>query len=350
MSSGATGERDSSLDIARGLAIVLVVAGHSLRGLFSSGVADPRMLGWLDRWLYVTHLPVFAFAVGLLTPAAVTRAGARPYLTRRLGLLAYLYVVWTLVQGTVEVLTSRWKNVPITWIDVVSLWDPLGHLWFLPHLATVTIVLVAIAPWRPRPAAYVGAALVAVVTAIGWGTEPDIAGLDGMGLLAFYVGGAAVGHSRLRRLTAPAPTPALLGGGVAALAVVGLLAARLPVSPPTSPGVSTAASVAVGMLLAVASVVGAVALSTGLARLRGTGWVGYVGRQSLAVYLGHVAVAAGLRVLLLRLGVTSVWVHLVVATGLGVVAPLVLERVTRRVPYLFVPPWQVSRSPAGVAR
>ena len=70
------GSRDTSLDVARGVAIILVVLGHSLRGLVAGGVVPQRSLAWLDTWLYLTHLPVFAFAVGVLTP--VPRTHSKP--------------------------------------------------------------------------------------------------------------------------------------------------------------------------------------------------------------------------------------------------------------------------------
>ncbi|MBB1513205.1 acyltransferase family protein [Tessaracoccus sp. MC1627] len=136
--------------MARGLAIIGVVVGHALRGLFAAGLADPAQPVWafMDRALYLLHLPVFAFATGLLMPRPVERDGQARYLRERLSLLLYLFLLWTLIEGTAEVLTSSVKNVPVTWVEVLSIWTPLGPLWFLPLLMLATVVVVVLAPWR----------------------------------------------------------------------------------------------------------------------------------------------------------------------------------------------------------
>ncbi|NLI18180.1 MAG: acyltransferase family protein, partial [Actinomycetales bacterium] len=70
------GRRDPSLDIARGIAIVMVVLGHVLGGLLDAGIGQPPP--GTDRFvvaLYVTHLPVFAFVTGLLMPGAGRQGG-----------------------------------------------------------------------------------------------------------------------------------------------------------------------------------------------------------------------------------------------------------------------------------
>lgn len=147
---GPRATRDRSLDVARGLAIIGVVVGHALRGLFAAGLADPSQPVWafMDRTLYLFHLPVFAFATGLLMPRSVERDGRAGYLRARLSLLLYLFLLWTLIEGTAEVLTSSVKNVPVTWVEVLSIWIPLGPLWFLPLLMLATVVVVVLAPWR----------------------------------------------------------------------------------------------------------------------------------------------------------------------------------------------------------
>lgn len=345
------GSRDTSLDVARGVAIILVVLGHSLRGLVAGGVVPQRSLAWLDTWLYLTHLPVFAFAVGVLTPASVARAGTRTYLGRRLGLLAWLYLVWTLLEGAVEVLSTPWKNVPVGWADVLTLWRPIGHLWFLPHLAVATVVLLGVAPWRPGVRAVLGSAAVTVVALAAWGWDPGYAGLQGLALVPCYVAGAAIGHPRLRAVASRAPSALLAVGGLLLTAVVGLGAVWFGPTTPTTQSVRTVPSVALGVVLVAVALVGTISLAVVASRWpRASGWVAYVGRQSLPVYLGHIVVTAGTRVLLLRAGVTAPAVHLVLSATLGVSLPLLLERATRAVPYLFVPPWQVRRGPASAAR
>ena len=103
--------RDRSLDVARGLAIIGVVLGHVVRGLFAAGLVDPSLARWafIDRALYLFHLPVFAIATGLLMSRPVERDGQTRYLRGRLGMLSYVFLLWTLIEGTAEVLASSVK-------------------------------------------------------------------------------------------------------------------------------------------------------------------------------------------------------------------------------------------------
>lgn len=65
-----------------------------------------------------------------------------------------------------------------------------------------------------------------------------------------------------------------------------------------------------------------------------------VGRNTLQIYLAHIVVIAGLRIVLMALGVTSAAVLLPTLLVAGVIAPLIAERVLRPTPlrYVFEPP------------
>ena len=331
--------------------MVLVVAGHSIRGLAAAKIGSREVVGVIDTFLYLGRLPVFALAVGLLTPAAVERAGAKRFLQRRMSLLLYLYLVWTLIQGTAEVLTTPWKNHPVDWFDVLAIWKPIGQMWFMPHLMVATLVLVAVAPWRGGRRAVIGTILVVIVSLAAWGTDPEYFGTGGIALLVWYVLGAAIGVKWFREVSARIPTPVLVIGG--AIGVVGsvVMVVHLPVAAPTIGYVSRSLEATIwGVVAAVIEVAGAFALTTAWARYpRTSAWMAYIGRHSLSVYLAHIMVTAGVRIVLVRLGVTDLWLHMGIAVPLAVLFPLILERVTRPFPYLFVPPWRVKKRPARAA-
>ncbi len=339
----AAAARDNSLDVARGVAMVLVVAGHSVRGLAAAHIGERGTVGPIDTFLYLGRLPVFALAVGLLTPATVARLGPRTYLIRRATLLIYLFLVWTVIEGTAEVLTTRWKNKPVTWLDVLSIWRPIGHLWFMPHLIVVTVLLLVAAPWRRSTRTWLCSAAVVAVSMAAWGTDPGVIGLGGLGLLVWYLFGAWVGADRFARFWRRFSTLALIVAGVVLVAVAIVMVVEWTPTVPTTDSPRTVTSVALGVIAAVVEVAGTFALTTAWSRSpKLSAWIAYVGRESLPVYLAHIMVTAGVRIALVACGVTNMWVHLAVAVPLAVAFPLVLERVTRPVPYLFVPPWVVN--------
>ncbi|WP_026926301.1 acyltransferase family protein [Granulicoccus phenolivorans] len=335
----ATGPtRDQSLDLARGWAMLLVVFGHVLRGVFTAGLVPAELAGGLravDRVVYLTHLPVFAWVSGLLMTRPVRQRGARAYLLPRLADFAYLYLLWTLLQGGLEVATSSVKNNPVTWLDVVNIFVPIGHLWFLPTLALGTVLGVSALSGRPRLVAGVSI----VVGLAAWGHEDQIM-FAGGALLPFFVLGALCGYERWARvagrlLDRPAVAVAVL------VAAAGLIVVLSPWAlPPTSTGPAYGpTSVLLGVLCSVLAVLVVLLLAGAIARRWQLDWFARLGRDSLPIYLAHIAFAAGVRVVLLRLGVTDVWLHLVAGTAAGIGGPLLLTTL------LGKPLWWLFRRP-----
>ena len=66
------------------------------------------------------------------------------------------------------------------------------------------------------------------------------------------------------------------------------------------------------------------------------GVVALVGRRSLEIFLAHIVVASGTRILLVQAGVSDPWVHVLLATTLGVLVPIVLASLAERLGWLWL--------------
>lgn len=350
--------RDVSLDTARGIAIVGVVVNHVVRGMREGQLAGSydAFLHQLDFAFYLPELVMFAFISGLFLPFSLQRVGRRSYLTARLTNLGYLYLVWTLIQGSVEVLSSSVKNSPTTWSQVVQIWNPLGHLWFLPWLAIATAVTVVTRPWeRPTPGRAVVIVLAVVVSLTMWGVDGTAFYTRGMGLTMFMLFGAAVTRARWQNIASKFSTRVLIMGGVA-LVTCYLLLRLLPQAtlPTATDPTRTPLSVAAGITFAVIACLGVLAACTASARTItlsiGDRALAYLGRQSLPVYVAHIIFAAGARVTLGKVGVTLPLVLFTVSFAAGIAGPLILERLTRSAPILFKPPWELHPFPSSRQR
>lgn len=341
MSTAAPVSRDVSLDVARGIAIVAVVLGHVVSGLVDAGAPGaPPWVDELNRALYLTHLPVFAFLTGLLMPRGVERRGQWAYLRERLELLLYLYLLWTLIQGSVEVAASDVTNRPTTWSDVFTIWTPLAHLWFLPALAVATGVVVFVRPWRGGIVSGIALLAVAAGSLAAWGWNGPVAGVQGLALLGWFTLGAAVTHARYVSVLGRLPVAMLTVVAVSTGALLAVAAMSPHVTLPTvTDGARSVGSIALGVAGSVAGVAAVVAIAALVARWPAmAGVLAVVGKQSLAIYLAHIIFAAGTREMLEVVGVTDFVVVMVVATTVGVAGPLTLERAMRSHPWLFAPP------------
>jgi len=123
-------ERLTWLDYAKGIGIMLVVLGHIVRGLVDNSLVsanDPRFQ-WFDFTLYTFHMPLFFLISGMTAEASLER-GKRNFIKGKIWTIAFPYVLWSLLFGTLRVLFSS-KDVTwdrLAWIGLY----PMSIFWFL---------------------------------------------------------------------------------------------------------------------------------------------------------------------------------------------------------------------------
>lgn len=306
--------RSDWIDIAKGIGILLVVYGHVARGLVNGGVPlDRAWFTALDTAIYAFHMPLFFLLSGWFFVGSLTRRGPRDYLATRVATVLYPYVLWSLLQGGIELLLSRWTSQPLALADVLALgWAPRAQFWFL--YALFLISLIALVMCARHPKAGVGALVLtgALLLAAQPRDWPMPAALVASHLLHFAVG-AWLGARRDTPATVSriALSGVLVGAG--ALLALQPLGAEWP------------------KLLRLAAALLGVALVAGLAlALAARGWghrLAALGRASMAVFLAHILVASGTRIVLVKvLGITSPSMHLVAGMAAGTLLPWWLWR------------------------
>lgn len=336
-------QRDLTLDIARGLAIIMIVLGHVLRGLVSAELvdSDEHWFVLTDQLLYSVHLGVFAFASGLFVARGVSRDGVGQYLRQRDVTFLWLFLLWTLIQGAVKLAAGSSVNSTSSIGDILNLSHPQGQLWFLPWLIVVTTLAAISGIWRSRLRIIIGVTLALVVSILGWGTDPGVAGVQGLGLWVFFAAGVALQAGPLVAVVSRANAGAAALASVIALGgLVALVATGAATSPTPSSGQSvTPLGVAAGLGATTLGICGVIAVARLMALAR-MSWFAVVGRRTLEIFLGSITFASGSRIVLARLGVDSVLTQVVLGTLIGVVGPMLLAVVADRVGarWLFAAP------------
>ena len=183
-----------------------------------------------------------------------------------------------------------------------------------------------------------------------WGYDPIYAFTRGWALLLPFLVGCVVTHARhavlARRVVLMAVVTALSGG---VWLWVGLTSSAVP--PTTGGDARTASTLALGVVGCAAGTIAILAVAACIARTPIAGVVALVGRRSLEIFLAHIVIASGTRIVLAQVGVADPWVHLTAATALGVVVPLVLANVMDRLGWrwLFGLPRALKQIVAGSA-
>lgn len=134
----ARGGRSFALDYAKGIGIVVVVFAHLWRGLQGAGLLDgvPQdVFISISALATMVSMPTFFFASGFLYGKAVDRRHGLKEFLGKVDAILYPFIVWTILIGLVECLTTGVRNGSSSWTSVaMSLVWPSGIFWFLAAL------------------------------------------------------------------------------------------------------------------------------------------------------------------------------------------------------------------------
>jgi fucose 4-O-acetylase-like acetyltransferase len=309
------------VDFARTVGITLVVYGHVAKGLQSAGIGPSGAAADIPvSMVYTFHMPLFFFLSGLFFLPSLERHGVGGLLRGKLDTIVWPFLLWSLVQGAVEVQLSAYKNDPTTWAQVFSLlWQPRAQFWFL--YALFAILVMAALYFRAFPRGLVVALLIALVAYLRLQWVPDVAPLllASQGLVYFVIGIGFARHADVERLARPGVVLALLGAAACCQLLFHF-----------TYGLRNSDRGLTLLLVALVSIAATVALSALCAR-RPSRLVSLLGASTMAIFVLHILTGSGARMLLQRvLGVESFAVHLVVGMAAGLFLPIVIAAVAQR--------------------
>jgi uncharacterized membrane protein YcfT len=317
-------------DVARGVAMILVVFAHAVQLLGAYG----WQLGILDTAnLYLTaiRMPLFFLVAGIFAATAIRRSWPALFASK-LALLIYVYVLWGLVRAVwFSFVPWPLDGLP-SWLAFLAspVW-PTNGLWFL--YALVLYLCLGKATARvPAWAVLAVAGATAVVAAMDL---VPTGGNDVWRSIAMYAFFFLCG-ARLRdvwtSLAARANIRLMLAGAVAVVASV----AVFPLLPDALRGVGR-------ITLSLICVVAALLIAAMVARVRPlSAPLEYVGRRTLPIYVMHTLLLAAI-VPLVPVQAAPAAVVVVLLVAVGTLVPLGVARLTARVSGIFTLPSRVAR-------
>jgi fucose 4-O-acetylase-like acetyltransferase len=326
------------VEYAKAIGIILVVYGHVARGANAAGLyLDESGYHLIDSIIYSFHMPLFFFLSGLFFPTSLRKRGAGLFCANKVDTLLYPYVVWSLLQGSVEALLNNWTNGHATFLEVLELvWLPRAQLWFLYALLTVSLFGVLVS----RLTAGALPLTVVLLAAAGFAVRGDNFGVPIfaylLGYFVFFAAGACFAGSRLeaglqqyRRM--------LLLPGIAAFCVAQYLYHL-------TFGLTYASDGIAGLGLALISIAMIVLICMCLAD-RTLPALATLGAASLGIYLLHILVGSGSRIVLMNVfRVHNLLLILSVGTLAGAFIPMALYTRAKQLGILslFVVPTALS--------
>jgi len=324
--------RESWVDYAKAIGIILVVYGHVARGVVNAGVEVSESTYLLiDSILYSFHMPLFFFLSGLFFVSSFQKRGSVRFVFSKIDTIVYPYILWSLLQGVIEVYLSNYTNGNVSFSEVLSLlWSPRAHFWFLYalfyiFLATVVIYLV------PLPRRELVILALSVVLYLVPGLLPDIIAINYLiqYLVFFCLGIFFTRYASVGVLARPISLLVAFGLFVAAQCWFHVVLNKNY----SEKGWET-------LVLASVSITFVVCLSLQCVRFSSSA-LRYIGVSSMAIYLMHVLAGSGVRVILDKfLGVHSFYIHAFAGCIVGILGPIIAFWLIKKwnIPFVFSAP------------
>lgn len=321
--------RESWVDYAKGIGIILVVFGHVNRGLYSAGIhVSEATYQQLDSIIYSFHMPLFFFLSGLFFTSSLAHRGKRKFIINKIDTIVYPYIIWSLLQGTIEVFLSRYTNNPASFSDIFSLFaHPRAQFWFLYALFMVFVVAALLYHKQHFSLILPILLLISIGLYLYQNAIGHVFHIDYITrfMVFFLLGALAIRYSSLiASLTFPA---------TALLAILFVIAEWVFHSylhlNYTQVGF-------LSLLLAVVAIAFITSLSVQLSHLNWR-WLQRLGELSMVIYLMHILAGSGLRIILSKgLHIDSWLIQAVAGTLFGLVAPIVAYSIIQRLNLNFL--------------
>ncbi|HMB22550.1 MAG TPA: acyltransferase family protein, partial [Anaerolineales bacterium] len=148
MTTKNTETRADWVDYAKGIGIILVVYAHLLSSAYHAGLKIPQdFFAFSDSIVYSFHMPLFFFLSGLFVESSFRKRGPRSYLLDKFTRIAYPYLIWSIIQVSVEVIFSSQTQKGAGLEDLLAIpYRPWGQFWFIYALFLMHIVYTAATP------------------------------------------------------------------------------------------------------------------------------------------------------------------------------------------------------------
>lgn len=299
------------IDAAKGVGIILVVVGHTLRGLESANVLSfEGGFGQIDKAIYSFHMPLMFLLSGLFIHKALIQSWPS-YILKHTQRLIWPLILWTYIFFLCKIVAGGAANSPVSWqnFPFVPL-PPKEHFWFLWALflgflliklvdAFCAILKIKSVPWSL-------VTIAALLFLVLWQSTGQYSAW--MQQAFEYLPYITVGMS-LRILFVSNPLCTLTASLIGFCATLFTPLVCIPVL--YNFGVAVSVCVAVISVTAI------------LSNYITCAWLVVIGRASMAIYLSHTIVSALGRAILIAMHVNDVAVHIAVGIALGLLVPLV---------------------------
>ncbi|MBO9730968.1 MAG: acyltransferase [Chitinophaga sp.] len=316
------------IDYAKGVAIVLVVYRHIAYGLIARGVSLPHAILATNDMLYSFRMPLFFLLSGVFFSKSVTKRGVRNFIFLKVNTLLYPYLLWAIIQISLQIAFSRFTNSERSGSDFLNIFlqpRTLDQLWYLFALFNVTMLYTIVSQITGNKKLWqllTGLILLGIAPYVqSHSTLYDIT----LHYIFFAIGDTAANYFLQEQTQKELAKPKYLlmvAPGFALLQWYYLYHQQM--------------NLYLFMLIALNGCLFVILLSSWLASVRKLEFLNVIGHYSLYVYLLHVSIFACMRAVLLSLGVDNGVVLLLILIPSSIFVSIIVYRICVQLKLTFL--------------
>ena len=314
-------ERNILVDRLKGYACFLVLFGHVIMGVRIAGVDIPQFFRGMEKFVWSFHVALFLFLSGVVYKLTGEWKGKKSkwnFILYKLYSLGVPYVVFTSVYVLINSLAGG-ANTAFSVSDLLYIWKtPIAQYWFLYALFFLFCI------WSVLSGILKNWQITLLVVSIGYLVPLCGASLGGLDVvfysaLAFGVG-TFVNFKSLTNIPTWSKYLVVLIHIVTGIVFVLLDKIEAPFIKEIMILVGIYSSIMFISLIQKFKPVAA--------------FLGFVNKYSFQIYLLHTIFTAGIRIVLIKLGIGQWWIHILLGTACGLVFSVLAAVIAKKIGFL----------------
>lgn len=334
MSTNSTNDRTTWVDYGKGIGIFLMVYAHLLSSAYHGGISMPENFFRLsDSIIYSFHMPLFFFLSGLFVEESLWKRGAKEYLADKFLRIAYPYIIWSILQVSVEIMFAEQTQMGATIENLLAIpYRPWGQFWFLYVLLLMHILFIVLNIFGK----YTRVVLVAIAVYLYfYPIQIGFMSISNVCIFFIFFVSGIIFKSFFMNMEKVNQTPWLSFALVITLFISTFYTFTNLIEPHRLTGRS---HIFYFLVFSTMGILSFSALSQYLAHKNIFSFFLVLGRYSLQIYLVHMLAGAGMRIVLLYIfGIENWIIHIIIGTSFALLVPIIMQVVSDKLnfPYLF---------------
>lgn len=311
-------ERNVLVDRLKGYACFLVLFGHVIRGIRTSGINIPHFFEGFELFIWSFHVALFLFLSGVvykITGEWKHKKTKLGFILNKLLNLGVPYVFFSCVYILINSLVGG-ANTQSSLSDILNIWKaPVAQYWFLYALFFLFFI------WTVLSGILKNWQITVLTLAIGYGI-PMLGGSLGCFDVVFYAAiafgiGTFVNFNSLAKLKVWWKIIIIISHIATGIIFILLNKIEAPVIKEFMLLLGIYSSI---LFISMIQTSKAVAI-----------FLDFVNKYSFQIYLLHTIFTAGIRIVLLRVSITQWWIHVILGTvgglAFSILASIIAEKV-----------------------